>query len=357
MDIIDRIKKLSEKAKSIGYSLETEEATKTALVLPFLQSIWGYDVFNPLEVIPEFTADAGSKKGEKVDYALVNNNEVRMLIECKAFTDNLNSEKHKVQLFRYFSVTKAKVGVLTNGVKYEFYTDLETSNLMDDKPFMTLDLLNLDENIIPEIKKLHKDSFDVDSILSVAGDLKYVKEIKKVLTQQFENPEEDFIKFFISKVYDGIQTPKVKNQFSEIVSKSLKHFLNDSINKRLQLAINGNVNVKMTDSESTIEEDIIEKESKIDTTIEEMDAFSIIKAILRKEFEISRIVGRDTQSYFGILLDDNNRKPLCRLHFNTKQKYIGIIDENKKETKIPIESLDDIYELSETIIKNAERYK
>jgi hypothetical protein len=109
--------------------------------------------------------------------------------------------------------------------------------------------------------------------------------------------------------------------------------------------------------EGDVEEDIDDLQSKIVTTEEETDGFNIVKAILRTKFDVSRISARDTQSYFGILLDDNNRKPLCRLHFNAKQKYIGIVGDDKKELRHPIESLDDIYGLSEQLLENAARFE
>jgi hypothetical protein len=303
--------------------LITEEATKNALVMPFLHSVLGYDVFDPSEVVPEFTADVGTKKGEKVDYALIKDGAVQILIECKKYGENL-STKHANQLFRYFSVTNARIAILTNGSQYQFYTDLDAPNKMDDKPFLVLDLEDLDEHVIPEVKKLTKSSFDVDSVVDAAGELKYLNQIKKVLTEQFMNPEEDFVKFFTSKVYDGVQTAKVKAQFLDITSKALKQFLNDSVNSRLKSAIGNegsNLNSVSSDEGNTvIISNQVDNKSKIETTEEEIDGFNIIKAIFRQKIDVTRIVYRDTQSYFGVLLDDNNRKPLCRLHFNAKQK-------------------------------------
>ncbi|MFA0140782.1 type I restriction endonuclease [Vibrio kanaloae] len=361
MDFIERLQGLSKKIAQIGSSLETEEATKNALIMPFLHSVLGYDVFDPTEVVPEFTADTGTKKGEKVDYALLKDGEVQILIECKKFRDNL-STKHASQLFRYFSVTNARIAILTNGEIYEFYTDLDAPNKMDEKPFLTLNMSELDEHIVPEVKKLTKTSFDVDSVVDAAGELKYLNQIKKALQEQFKNPEEDFVKFFTSKVYEGVQTAKVKAQFLEITTKALKQFLNDSINDRLKSAIGSNDEVAIksqslaTDKETDC--DLSEEDKpKIITTEEETDGFNIIKAILRTKFDISRIIARDTQSYFGVLLDDNNRKPLCRLHFNSRQKYVGIVGEDRKETRHPIESLDDIYGLTDKLLENAARFE
>ncbi|MGL4824333.1 MAG: type I restriction endonuclease [Plesiomonas shigelloides] len=319
MDFIERLQSLSNKVGQVSSNLSTEEATKNALVMPFLHSVLGYDVFDPNEVVPEFTADTGTKKGEKVDYALLKDGVVQILIECKKYSEPL-STKHANQLFRYFSVTNARIAILTNGSQYHFFTDLDAPNKMDDKPFLILDLEDLDEHIVPEIKKLTKSSFDVESVVDAAGELKYLNQIKKILAEQFQEPEDDFVKFFTSKVYDGIQTAKVKAQFHDIAAKALKQFLNDSINARLKSAIGSEVKAQPVPQVENID-DVDANETKIVTSEEEIDGFNIVKAILRQKGEVNLIHSRDTQSYFGVLLDDNNRKPLCRLRFNTKQKY------------------------------------
>lgn len=359
MDFIERIQALSKKVAQVSGNLVTEEATKNALVMPFLHSVLGYDVFDPNEVVPEFTADIGTKKGEKVDYALIKDGVVQILIECKKYQEPL-STKHANQLFRYFSVTNARIAILTNGSQYQFYTDLDAPNKMDEKPFLTLDLEDLDEHIVPEIKKLTKSSFDVDSVVDAAGELKYLNQIKRVLNEQFQNPEEDFVKFFTSKVYDGVQTAKVKSQFLEITTKALKQFLNDSINARLKSAIGNDVKEHLSPPPEP-NEDIAElgneDKPKVVTTDEEMDGFNVVKAILRQKVEVNRVFARDTQSYFGILLDDNNRKPLCRLWFNSKQKYIGIFDDTKNETRHPIENIDDIFNFTDQLQNTISLYE
>lgn len=359
MDFIERLQGLSKKVVQVSGNLSTEEATKNALVMPFLHSVLGYDIFDPSEVIPEFTADVGTKKGEKVDYALMKDGVIQILIECKKYGDPL-STKHANQLFRYFSVTNARIAILTNGAQYQFYTDIDAPNKMDSKPFLTLDLEDLDEHVFPEIKKLTKSSFDVDSVVDAAGELKYLNQIKAVLYEQFQNPEEDFVRFFTSKVYEGVQTAKVKSQFMEITSKALKQYLNDSVNARLKSAM-GNNDVKSVPAPASVTVEAVEEASgetpKVVTTEEEIEGFNIIKAILRQKVDAQRIAARDTQSYFGVLLDDNNRKPLCRLHFNTKQKYLGIFDADKKETRHPIETLDDIFNFSEELKNTISLYE
>lgn len=355
MDFIERLQVLAKKAEQLSSTLTTEEATKNALIMPFLHSVLGYDVFDPTEVVPEYTADTGTKKGEKVDYALIKDSQIQILIECKKVSETL-SHKHAGQLYRYFSVTNARIAILTNGIQYQFYTDLDAPNKMDEKPFLTLDLTNLDEHIIPEIKKLTKASFDVESVVDAAGELKYLNQIKKVLSEQFSDPCEEFVKFFTAQVYDGIQTPKIKSQFMDLTRKALKQFLNDSVKARLQSAIGS------TDSDSQkpvveIEPKTQDSESLVVTTDEELEGFNIVKAILRTKFDVSRICARDTQSYFGVLLDDNNRKPLCRLRFNTKQKYLSVLDDSRKEIKHPIDNLDQIFNHADLLLSVAEQYE
>ncbi len=363
MDFSEQLQSLSKKIAQQASMITTEEATKNAFVMPFLNRVLGYDVFDPTEVIPEFTADTGIKKGEKVDYAILKDGQIQILVECKKYSEKL-SAKHSGQLFRYFSVTNARIGILTNGAQYEFYTDLDAPNKMDEKPFLTLDLEDIDEHVVPEVLKLTKTAFDVESVVDAAGELKYLSQIKKLLAEQFASPEEDFVKFFASRIYDGVLTARVKQSFTDISKKALNQFLNDSINARLKSAIGNSVSTSTVSSisESDLpsdnsENDNNKEKSRVDTTIEEMEAFNVVKAILRQQFDVARIAPRDTQSYFGILLDDNNRKPLCRLHFNSRQKYIGLFDAEKKETRHPIGSIDEIFTFADQLLHTTAVYE
>ncbi|MEA4813866.1 MAG: type I restriction endonuclease [Oscillospiraceae bacterium] len=194
MDFIDKLKQFSKRVDTIKGTIQTEEATKTALVMPFF-SMLGYDVFNPQEFVPEFTADVGIKKGEKVDYAIMKDNVPVILIECKAVTEDL--DKHGSQLFRYFGTSAAKFGILTNGVDYRFYTDIDNPNKMDSTPFLTVNILTIRDNQVEELKKFCKAEFDIDSIFSTASELKYVHEFKKLFADQIDNPSDDLVRFFL----------------------------------------------------------------------------------------------------------------------------------------------------------------
>jgi hypothetical protein len=347
MDFKDQIKNLGERVDKLKNQIATEEATKNAFIMPFIQTL-GYDVFNPLEIVPEYITDIGTKKGEKIDYAIFKDEKPTILIECKHWAQNLNL--HDGQLLRYFHVSKAKFGVLTNGITYRFYSDLVEQNKMDEKPFLEFNINEIKENQIDELKKFHKSYFDADSIVNTASELKYMNELKHILQNEFNQPSPDFVKLFAKQVYPSVVTAKILEQFTNLTKKAIQHYINDLITERLKTALSKeNENLK---EEEKIEE-IENNTPKVITTEEEIEGFMIVKTILRQKINANRITYRDNQSYFAILLDDNNRKTICRLYLNSTKKYLVVLDELKKEVKNEINSLDDIFEyanmLSDTV--------
>jgi predicted type IV restriction endonuclease len=340
MDFVEQLQALALKTQKLCSLLETEEATKNALIMPFI-NLLGYDIFDPTEVIPEFVADVGIKKGEKVDYAIKKDGKLIILLECKHCGGDL-SIKHSSQLFRYFAVTEARLAVLTNGLVYRFYTDLEAPNKMDEKPFLEVDMAELNDVSINELKKLTKQNFNIEDILASAGELKYTRQIKRLINEQIEKPSDEFVKLFASKVYDGIITPARRDYFADLTRRSFKQLINERINERLKMAISG-----ANDFSEQETEESNPPEKLIETTAEEIEGFYIVKSLLRDIVDPNRIMNRDTQSYMGILLDNNNRKPLARLHFNRTQKYLGVFDENRQEERVPIQNLDEIYQYAE----------
>lgn len=279
MDFEERLWALASKVGNQREAIQTEEATKNAFIMPFISTILGYDIFNPLEVVPEFSADVGVKKNEKVDYAIMRDGEVQILIECKKSTEPLKIE-HASQLFRYFSVTNARIAVLTNGEVYNFYTDLDAPNKMDDRPFLVLDLNEIDETIVPELNKLTKESFDLDSVVSAAEELKYVGAIKREIAGQFKEPDEAFVRLFTSRVYEGRFTQDTKVQFTQLVSKAAKQFLNERVNDRLKTALgasetSGPMNVGQVDAVTSAEvaETDLDRDTEIETTLEELEGY------------------------------------------------------------------------------------
>lgn len=366
MELLELLYSLQRKYSELSSSIKTEEATKNAFIMPFIQSVLGYDVFDPKEVIPEYVCDIGIKKGEKIDYAIFVGGKAQMLVECKKCGEELNTS-HASQLFRYFHATSARIALLTNGRHYWFFTDLEAPNKMDEKPFLTLDITEIDEHLLNDLSKLTKSNFNLDAVISSAGELKYISQLKKLLSTQLSAPSEDFVKFFASRVYDGAVTQRVRDQFSVLLLKAVDQHLGDLLNDRLKAAIRPTPSFAQVETQSVAElsgsndlgastEAQDESTRKIETTTFEIEGYFVVKSIVRSVIASSRVVHRDAQSYFAILVDDNNRKPICRLHLNREKKTIGLFDSDKNETRHPIESLDDIYKYSAQLVETVSRY-
>lgn len=357
MEFPAKIDGLSARAKGKLDHLETEEATKNALVMPMITAL-GYNIFDPTEVIPELTADVGVKRGEKVDYAIKRDGVVVILIECKSVETALSSD-HASQLYRYFSVTDARFAILTNGVDYWFYSDLDDTNRMDSRPFLEFNLFDYTDGDVSELSKFTNQTFDVDSIVSTANDLKYTREIKRIMAKELADPSEDLVRFFAKQVYDGKLTQAAREQFADFTRRAFRQFISDKVNDRLKSALAGEQETEVQE-DSPVDKPGSEDEgdnlSGVLTTVDEVEAFHMVKAIVRQVVDPRRVFMRDTKSYCGVLLDDNNRKPICRLHFNTANRKIGVFDEDKNETEIPISDLDDIYELMDILKKTASDY-
>lgn len=343
----ESLKAISARVKSNPSSMATEEAVKTAVILPFLNAL-GYDIFNPSEVIPEFTADAVGKKGEKVDYAIKIKDDIGILIECKPITMALE-KKHLSQLFRYFTVTKAKFAILTNGKTFNFYTDLDETNKLDSRPFLIFDIADINPAIIAELRKFEKASFNVDDILATAERLKYTSGVKQVIAGLIDNPTDEFVRLVAGSVYDGRITSQVKEMLSGVVKTAFREVIMENVKNRLSNALADTEEVTAAVEEpATAEPDIV-------TTDEEREGYMIAKAIAREVISPSRIHMRDAKSYCAILVDDNNRKPLLRLHFNRSIKYIGLFDGDAEE-RVVIDSLDQIYDHTDRIKATASKY-
>ena len=361
MDLIDRLSELSNRIKRQRDHVKTEEAVKTAFILPFIQAL-GYDVFNPAEVIPEHTADHGVKKGEKVDYAIKLDDKIMILIECKQVDAPLEA-KHAGQLFRYFTVTEARFGVLTDGARYLFYTDLEAANKMDERPFFEFNVLDFNEAAVNELKKFSKSSFDVDTIVSTASNLKYLRALITEIREEFSNPSEDFVRLLVSRVLPGARfTAQVKEQYTELTRKALEAFMNDAINLRLKSAMTDTPGVVPAAPAPTASAPAESKpaaateEKDVVTTEEEVAAFRIVQAIGSELVDPEDIVMRDAKSYCAILYKDNNRRPIARLYFNRKKALqVGIFIADG-ETKHDIERLTDIFKHKAAILASVQQY-
>lgn len=351
MDFIDQLRVLATRIATTKDMLQTEEATKNAMIMPFIQAL-GYNVFDPHEVTPELIADVGTKKGEKVDYAILRDGKPIMLFECKKAGGDL-SINHAGQLFRYFHVTEARFGVLTNGLRYKFFTDLEKPNKMDEKPFFEFNILDFKERDVDELKKFAKAAFDLETILTTANELKYTRAIQTRLAEWVVAPPEDFVRLVSSELIGNKRfTPVVRDQFTVITKRAFEQLIGERINERLKGA--------MAPESLTVADPVAPSatgpgappapqetpaaEPQVVTTSLEVEGFHTVRAIVRELVSTKRVVMRDAQSYCAILLDDNNRKPICRLRFNNQERLrLGLFDDQKNEEVVSLTSVDDIY--------------
>jgi hypothetical protein len=355
MDLIDQLRGLAARITLTKDLISTEEATKNAMVMPFIQAL-GYNVFDPTEVTPELVADVGTKKGEKVDYAILKSGKPIILFECKKSGGDLNIN-HAGQLFRYFHVTEARFGVLTNGLVYRFFTDLEQPNKMDEKPFFEFDILNFKDRDVDELKKFAKSLFDVDTILTTASDLKFMRLIHSRLSEWMTNPSEELVRILTVDLLGGKRfTPAVKDQFTALTKRAFESLLSERINQRLKGAMAPEVSLSQ-EYEPAAAKAVESDTNPIITTAEEIEAFHTVRAILRDIIPPKRIYMRDAQSYCAILLDDNNRKPICRLRFNNLEKLaIGIFNDKKEEERIALSQVDDLFDYADTLRAAASAY-
>ncbi|MCX2522913.1 type I restriction endonuclease [Larsenimonas rhizosphaerae] len=360
MEITQKIAGLASRVREQMDHIVNEEATKNAMVMPFIQSL-GYDVFNPTEVMPEFTADVGLKKGEKVDYAIKNGGELSILVECKPRTTDLASAQFS-QLYRYFNCTEAKFAILTNGIEYRFYSDLDDTNRLDKRPFFIFKLTEYNERDIDELKKFAKPVFDVDAILSTANRLKYTNLAKTAFAEVVKAPPRDFIKLLAQNFYEGRMTQQILDDFTPIVRDAMAQYIKEQVSQRLKSALETTAGEESVagaigGGEAIEKPDAADEKDDIVTTQEEIDGFNIVRAILASEVDPERIHMRDAKSYCAVLLDNNNRKPLCRLHFNSKSVWrVGFFYEGK-ETKHDIQSISDIFAHRQALIDTMNSYQ
>ena len=344
MDFIDEVRTRSGRfAKRIEH-LESEEATKSALVMPFVQML-GYDIFDPTEVLPEFTADVGNKKGEKVDYALLQNGQPVIIIECKKYGNDLSTEQ-KSQLLRYFNITTVRFGVLTDGIVYQFFSDLDKENYMDPRPFFEFNMLDFTDAQVEELKRFTKAAFDTESIVGAARDLKYLREIKLVMNDELNAASPEFLDFIIRKVYVGKRVTKnVREVFSDLTHRALAQFVNERVNDRLQSALDKGEPQETTDTESVPDEDVEPEVLPL-----ELEALYVIKSVVREVVDVARVDIRNAKSYCNIILYDggsqNYWRIVLRLWLREDPLRMNLLDGREH---VQLESLDGIYQYANDI--------
>jgi hypothetical protein len=190
-----------------------------------------------------------------------------------------------------------------------------------------------------------------------------VGQIKRLVASQFREPEVDWVRFFTTRVYDGQFTQRVREQFTPLVMKATKQFLNDQVNDRLKSALgseeygyeeSGTADGSGTNTAPPGEEP--NEPKPLEVTSDELEGHRIVTAIVCSEVQPSRVAKRKGKSHFSVLLDDSNRKPLARLYLGGRQDYIGLFDADKNETRVAINSRADIYDYAEHLRETVHHY-
>lgn len=346
MNFQDALNEFSARVSTLKDNISTEEATKTSFVLPFFQLL-GYDIFNPLEFVPEYTADTGTKKGEKVDYAIMKNNDPIIIVEVKSANTTLNT-KHINQLFRYFTVTKARFAILTNGIIYRFYSDLEEANKMDLSPFFEVDILDLKADAISELKKFQKECFDMKGILNSASELKYTSMLKAAIAEQFNNPSEQFVRALIKNIYTGLKTQAVIDKFKDLTLVAINSYISDLLNDKIKTIIS-------PESPQETAEPLPVAEKENDFLPEEIETLDFVKNLIGAD----NVTYKKTSRYAYMHVSSSQYKWICRISIKQENKLFTLhkFNDSDYETEFFFDEVELLEQIKELIEDTYEKCK
>lgn len=278
----------------VSHKLQSEEATKHALIIPALAAI-GFDVSNPDVVVPEMVSDFGTRKAEKVDYAILCNGFPAILVECKAYGVNLQA--HVPQLFRYFSVSTARIGVLTNGVEYRLYTDTFKENVMDTEPYAVVDLSAEDADLEP-LEELQRALLDTPALIRRARERALEKRLRAVVAEELQCPSEKVFKVFAEKV---LGRPARRSEVRELMSIAVRAFGHS------------------------------EEEECLDGFRE--SAASVVRGYINEAVPGAECIARDTVRYLGFYYPSRPRNAICRLYFGAHERLLRISFEDEADRR------------------------
>lgn len=326
--------------KKVGGHCTTEETTKQALILPLLD-ILGFSPYDPTKVLAEFAADfPGVKSTERVDYALYCNGQPVMFIEAKPYVANLTN--HAPQLSRYFnSSLGVTIGAITNGKEWRFFTDLINPNVMDDKPFLTVDFTKNKAEDLTQLAEFKHDNFHVEKLRFFAEENQYIQQFKTVIKRSINEVDIDFVRY----VAQQASIPRQLNtKFLESIQPFVKQAVEQSISDTVVKGLSSPTIITAQPVEQKVEEtieivsesstlaNIVNSENeRIVTTVDEQELSRIVIEL----FPEVELVAKDTESYFSVLFQNKNNRWLFRYDVNRKrptiQFAVAIDDYRKKE--------------------------
>ncbi len=290
MEYNNTLIKFAAKVKEKKHSCATEEATKHSLILPFIQ-ILGYDIFDPTEVVPEVDCDL-KHTGERIDYIVERDGRHQILIECKHWKQNL--DKHVMQLGAYFAASDARIGILTNGVEYRFFTDLEKVNLMDEKPFLVVDMENLKETDVDWLCEFRKGSFNAVRITDKALQQVRLQKLKSLVADELSDPSIAFTRHFARMIFPSSPNTKAVEAIRPLLVKAI-----------------GEVTGKTPAPIPGVPDD-------------ETELLKAVTTALNGIVSPDRIVWKENQQYSTVRLDGSEWRPICRIKYTKWAKWIMV---------------------------------
>ena len=332
MTFRDALADIRKTIEQHGDKLDNEEITKHVLILPMLEA-WGYDYRDPSEVWAEYPVRLPGGGTGRADYVIMRDGKPSIVIECKGAAVVVD-ESVSEQMREYATAIGAEIGVATNGFAYACYADIDTAGELDADPFCFAVIQTLTPSDVSALELLSKANFKSE----------YVRKSARSHKRELENRwrAEGFLR--------GSAAQQEMLRISELRVESEREAelaqLLERIGERMRIEVEA---IARHGSNS-------DADDGIETTGDEMDAYCIVKGMLHGVIDPNRVEFRDLRTYASVLIDNNNRKPICRLHFNGRQKYLGTFDAEKNETRHRIDTVNDIVAFAAALRRTARQY-
>lgn len=299
MAFSDSVRTLANQIEERRKHVATEEAVKQALILPFI-ALLGFDIYNPAELIPEYRA-GWAKVSEKIDYCVQIHGKPILFFEAKGPNESLAS--YDAQLAKYFNSTpEIKFAIITNGVQYRFFTDLQEPNLLDKKPFFEFDFSGFMDADLAVLERFRKDVFNVEGLVGYAEDLVFLGALKTWFTKLLREPSDEFVSFAIKDagVTETRVTQKVIDRFRPLVKDSISAAVLDIVQQSLAPQV-ATPDPQPASIEEPAPPSTPGELPRVVTTEEEVRAFEIVRDAVASSVPDAGLVRyNDTASYFAV---------------------------------------------------------
>ncbi len=305
-----RLKNHIEHVKNVREHCTTEETTKQALILPFLD-ILGFNAYDPQKVKAEYGADfPGVKVGERVDYALFCQGVPVMFIEAKGCKEKMDN--HCPQLSRYFNSTpEVTISAITNGIEWRFFTDLNEKNIMDSTPFLRIMMDDIKDSDAEQLFRFRHDKFKPEALRTLAEESVYISAFVKVVSTSLREVDHEFVRYVAGRANIGRQ---LNQRFIETITPLVRQAVERSVSEMVVSGLSSRTSIPELESPADVTDnnvideraDIVDAENpNIVTTYNERILFEKICSIIGPAYELQ---AKDTESYYSILFQGKTNR-------------------------------------------------